>query len=220
VLRLLRDTWWLATSLQGLATVFHTRGDSERATALYGESIDLFREQGDKHSLAYCMNNLAMVVCSQGDLGRAAQFSQEAVALFRELEARGDVALVLCNMGWIVLLQDDLSRAADLYRESLSLSWDAGMMLVVQGSLEGFACVAAAKGEAQRAAQLWGAAQVLHETRGIPRDTDFLDEADARMSAIRTGMGEEGWEEAWRKGRAMTLDEAISYALEEEGAGG
>jgi hypothetical protein len=27
-------------------------------------------------------------------------------------------------------------------------------------------------------------------------------------------------EEAWRKGQAMSLDEAVSYALEEEEAGG
>jgi hypothetical protein len=32
-------------------------------------------------------------------------------------------------------------------------------------------------------------------------------------------MGEEAWEEAWRNGRVMALDEAISYALEEEKAG-
>ena len=81
-----------------------------------------------------------------------------------------------------------------------------------------FACVAGAKGDAQRAAQLWGAAQALHETKGVPRDIDFLAEADARISAVRSGMGEEAWEEAWRKGRAMTLDEAISYALGEEAA--
>jgi hypothetical protein len=81
--------------------------------------------------------------------------------------------------------------------------------------------VAGAKREAERAARLWGAAQVLHETKGIPRDTDFLAEADARISAVRSGMGEEAWEEASRKGRAMTLDEAVSYALvEEEEAGG
>ena len=127
----------------------------------------------------------------------------------------------LCNLGWMALLQDDLGRAADLYRESLSLSWDAGLNLIIQSALEGFACVAGAKGEAERAARLWGAAQTLHETKGIPRDTDFLAEADARISAVRSGMGEEAWEEAWRKGRAMTLDEAVSYALEgEEEAGG
>ena len=76
--------------------------------------------------------------------------------------------------------------------------------------------MAGAKGETERAARLWGAAQALHETKGIPRDTDFLAEADARISAVRSGIGEEAWEKACRKGRAMTLDEAVSYALEEE----
>jgi non-specific serine/threonine protein kinase len=90
------------------------------------------------------------------------------------------------------------------------------MNQIVQGALEGFACVAGAQGKAERAVRLWRAAQALHEAKGIPRDIDFLDEADARISAVRLGMGEEAWEEAWRKGRAMTLDEAVSYALQEE----
>jgi hypothetical protein len=30
-------------------------------------------------------------------------------------------------------------------------------------------------------------------------------------------MREQAWEEAWRKGRAMTLEEAVSYALEGNG---
>jgi predicted ATPase/class 3 adenylate cyclase len=214
--REMNDTWWLANSLSNLATVSHSQGDSERATELYEESMDLFREQGDKQSLTYCLTNLAMVACSQGDLRRAAQLTEESVALQRELGARGDVALGLCNLGWIALLQDDLGRAADLYRESLSLSWEIGLNPLVQSALEGFACLAGAKGEAERAVRLWGAAQTLHEIKGILRDTDFLDEADVRISAVRSGMGEEVWEEAWRKGRTMTLDEAVSYALEEE----
>jgi len=217
--REMSDTWWLASSLLFLALVSNSLGDSERATELNEESIALFREQGDKLGLAYCLNNLAMVVYSQGELARAAQLTEEAVALLRELRARGDVALGLCNLGWIALLQDDLGRAADLYRESLSLSWDAGLNPLVQSALEGFACLAGAMGEAERAARLWGAAQALHETKGIPRDTDFLAEADARISAVRLSMGGEAWEEAQHKGRAMTLDEAVSYALEEEEAG-
>jgi predicted ATPase/class 3 adenylate cyclase len=214
--REMRDTWWLATSLSNLAVVSHFLGNSEKATELYEQSMDLFREQGDKRRLATCLNNLAMVVCSQGELGRAAKLIEESVALLRELGARGVVSIGLCNLGWIALLQDDLGRAADLYRESLSLSWETGVNPVVQRTLEGLACVAGAEGEAQRAARLWGAAQTLHETKGIPRDTDFLDEADARISAVRLGMREEAWEEAWRKGRGMTLDEAVSYAMEKE----
>jgi predicted ATPase/class 3 adenylate cyclase len=216
--REMSDTWWLANSLSNLASVSGFRGDSERATELYEQSMDLFREQRDKQHLAYCLNNLAMVVCSkgQGDLGRAAKLTEESIVLQRELGTRGGVSMGLCNLGWMALLQDDLGRAAALYRESLSLSWDSGLNPLVQGGLEGFACVAGAKGEVERAARLWGAAQALHETKGILRDPDFLAEADARTSAVRSGMGEEAWEAALRKGRAMTLDEAVSYAMEEE----
>jgi predicted ATPase/class 3 adenylate cyclase/Flp pilus assembly protein TadD len=213
------DTYWHATSLSNLALVSHYLRDSERATELYEESMDLFRELGDKQSLAYCLNNLGMVVYSQGDLERAAQLTEEGVALVRELGARVDVALGLCNLGWIDLLREDLGRAADHYRESLSLSWDTGLTPLVQSALEGFACLAGARGEAERAVRLWGAAQSLHETKGIPRDDDFFDEADARISVVRSGIGEEQWEQARHKGRVMTLDEAVSYALEEEAGG-
>ena len=213
--REMRDTWWLATSLLGLAGTSHDRGNPERATELYEESIDLFRKQGDKQGLANCLNDLGMLVYSQGDLGRAAKPSEESVALFRELGARGAVSLVLYNLGWLALLQNDLDKAADIFRESLALAWDLGLNPIVKSALEGFACLAGARGEAERAAQLWGAAQALHETKDIPRDTDFLAEADTRISAVRSAMGEKVWDEAWRKGRAMPLDEAVSYALEQ-----
>ena len=87
---------------------------------------------------------------------------------------------------------------------------------MVLSTLEGYACVAGAQGEAKRAAQLWGAAQAL-EAEGIPRDTDWLEEADERISAVRSGMGKRAWEEACRKGREMRLEEAVAYALEGNG---
>jgi tetratricopeptide (TPR) repeat protein len=214
--REMRDTWWLANSLSNMALVSDSLGDYERASELYEESMDLFREHGDKLSLAERLINLAMLVYSQGDLGRAAKLTEEGVALQRELGTRGGVSVGLYNLGWIALLQEDLDRAADLYTKSLSLSWDAGLNPLIQSALEGLACLAGAEGEEERAARLWGAAQTLHESKDIPRDTDFLAEADARISAVRSGTGEEAWEEAWSKGRTMTLDEAVSYALEEE----
>jgi tetratricopeptide (TPR) repeat protein len=212
--REMSDTWWPANSLLALATVTHAH-DPDRATEFFEESIDLFRKQGDKYSLANGLNNLGSLVCAQGDPVQAAQLTEEAVVLYKELSTRGGVSMGLYNLGWMALLQDDLGRAAELYRESLSLSWEVGLNQLVQSALEGFALVAGARGEAQRAARLWGAAQTLQEAKNVPRDSDFLAEADARISLVRSGMGDEVWEEAWRKGRAMRLDEAVSYALEE-----
>src|SRR5918994_6807858 len=50
--RKIRDIWWIATSLSNLAVVSYSQGDYERATELYEESMNHFRELGDKHSLA------------------------------------------------------------------------------------------------------------------------------------------------------------------------
>jgi predicted ATPase/class 3 adenylate cyclase/Tfp pilus assembly protein PilF len=216
--RRLGNRWALARSVMSLAAVIHEQGDLERATGLYEEGIGLFRDQGDKVGLARCLNNLGLVLYEDGDLGRAVELTEEAVALLRELGAGADAAVGLCNVGWMALLQDDLGRAADLFRESLTLAWESGMKPIVLPTLEGLACAAGAQGEAQRATRLWGAAQSLEAT-GIPRDTDWLAEADSRISAMRSGMGEQAWEESYRKGRAMTLEEAVSYALEEDGNG-
>jgi predicted ATPase/class 3 adenylate cyclase len=206
--------WGLASSVMSLATVTHEQGDLDRAIELYEESMELFKKRGDKLGLAWCLDNLGLVMYSLGDLGQAAKLTEEGVALLRELGAGADTAVALSNLGWMVLLQDDLEGAADFFEEGLSLAWESGMKPMVLPTLEGLACVAGARGEAQRAACLWGAVRSL-EAEGIPRDTDFLDEADARISAVRSGMGKQAWEEALADSWEMTIEEAVSYALEE-----
>jgi predicted ATPase/DNA-binding SARP family transcriptional activator/Tfp pilus assembly protein PilF len=209
--RRLGNRWALARSVMSLAAVIHEQGDLERATGLYGEGIGLFRDQGDKVGLARCLNNLGLVLYEEGDLGQAVELTEEAVELLRELRAGADTAVALNNLGWMELLQNDLDGATDLFEESLYLAWESGMKPIVLPTLEGLACVAGARGEAQRAACLWGAAQSLEAT-GIPRDTDWLAESDARISAVRSGMGEQAWEEATRRGRVMGLEEAVAMA--------
>ena len=218
--RELRDTWGLASSLLNSALVTQIRGDSERATELYEESMDLFREWGDKQGLAFCSLNLGLVAITQGDLVRAAKLTEEAVALFRELGSRGDVSMNLNNLGWIAFLRNDLGKAVDLYKQSLALAWETGMYTVVLDDLEGFACLAGAQGDAVRAAQLCGAAEALHEATGYPQDPISHAEMEPYLASGRSQIHEAVWEEAWEVGRTMTLEEAVSYALEEEEASG
>jgi DNA-binding NarL/FixJ family response regulator len=52
----------------------------------------------------------------------------------------------------------------------------------------------------------------------IPRDIDFLADADARIAALRSGMGEQAWEEAQAEGKAMELEQAVEYALSAGGS--
>jgi hypothetical protein len=80
--------------------------------------------------------------------------------------------------------------------------------------------VAAARGETERAARLFGASEALSEEMGAPPESGESALQEHYLAAARSQLDEASWQEAWAQGQAMTLEEAISYALDEEEAGG
>jgi hypothetical protein len=81
--------------------------------------------------------------------------------------------------------------------------------------VDALAAVTVAQGDACRAARLWGAVDAFwgdSRSRFLP----LLDEHYARYQAAgRAQIGEEAWAHAWAGGQAMTLEQAVAYALEE-----
>ena len=84
--------------------------------------------------------------------------------------------------------------------------------------LQGLAGVAALRGEAARAARLWGAAEALREAIGYPASPFDRSHPDYEglLAPARSRLGEAAWEAAQAEGRMMTPEEAIEYALSEE----
>jgi tetratricopeptide (TPR) repeat protein len=165
------------------------------------------------------LTHLGFTFLYQGDLERATATSEEAAAMFREQKHLSYLSEALDSLGWVALLRGDSERARVLYAESLGLKREVGDKLVTPGPLEGLACVAEARGEAERAARLFGASEVLREVMGTPPEPGDSALQEPYLSAARSQLDETSWQEVWAEGRAMTLDEAISYALEEEAGG-
>jgi hypothetical protein len=82
-------------------------------------------------------------------------------------------------------------------------------------SLGGFAELAAAEGDPARAATLYGAAMGLHDSLGAPLAENERAGYDRELAALRVALEEPGFDSAWAKGRAMTVEQAISYVLTE-----
>src|SRR5262249_5227198 len=84
--------------------------------------------------------------------------------------------------------------------------------------LEGLAAVTVAQAQPERAARLFGAAERLREEIGacVPR----AERADHERSvaAVRTALGEEAFAAAWAAARALSLEQAVAFALQEPGA--
>ncbi len=81
-------------------------------------------------------------------------------------------------------------------------------------TLDILAGVAAAKGEIRKAARLWGAAPGSREDPGAPWLPEDRELIEPHIDAARTRLEEATWREEWEKGRSMTLDQAVGYALE------
>jgi non-specific serine/threonine protein kinase len=109
--------------------------------------------------------------------------------------------------------QGDYGRATALLKESLLLGRDIGARELLATGLESLAWVAAARGQADRAARLGGVAEALRGVLGAPLPPDERASHERAVNAVRTVLGEEGTTVAWAAGRALTLDEAIAQAL-------
>ena len=209
----------IANALMFLALTMDSLDDPARAKEIYEEGIVLCREAGHIYRLTHFLMNLGYSLLLEGEYERGATLSEEAAALCREHGYKGRCQDALDNLGWAALLQEQHERGRSYFEESLAISKELGDKLTPSSSLEGMACLSAAEGEASRAARLFGAAQALLEAVGAVAFEPTPEEEAWRepyLGAARSQLGEAAWGETLARGRAMTLQEAIEYALSEE----
>jgi predicted ATPase/DNA-binding CsgD family transcriptional regulator len=205
-------------SLLLLAIASSQRGDYEQAEKLYAEDVRLAQEFDSAYPRFFYWSNWGWAFLLQGDHQRATALTEGAVELARERGRgfKGMLPRALDTLGWAALLAGEPERAKDQFEENLMLSKELGEKATLSWSLEGLACVAEAKGEALRAARLFGAAEALMEATGyrlMPQESAMLEPYRARA---HSQLGEAAWEEALAEGRAMRVDEAIGDALSKE----
>jgi hypothetical protein len=80
--------------------------------------------------------------------------------------------------------------------------------------LEGFAKIASGRGNAERAAHLYAAAQVLRQSIGASWVSVERAAIDRDVATVHVKLGE-AFDAAWSAGCAMTREEAVAYALEQ-----
>ena len=139
--------------------------------------------------------------------------------LGRELEDKALTAYILGHLGRAALNQSELNRAIALSEESLTVFQELGDTNHLLEVLSFLAGAAQATGKPVRAICLFGAAQGLREATGLhAQDTDHRSFSEHFLTAARSQIVEEMWERAWQEERTMTIEDAVAYALGDQGA--
>jgi hypothetical protein len=146
-------------------------------------------------------------------LDDARQSFDEAIAAYealgdgrQALVARSDLAHTLRRGG-------ALDEAEGLYRETMVEWRHLGQRGAIANQIESFAFLARARGDARRAAVLFGAAERLRDRAPAPMAAYERPEYEKEVGLVRDGLSDAEFSEAWAEGAALSMDQAVGLAM-------
>jgi predicted ATPase len=214
----LGDRWGAAYARFALgATIAEGKRDWARAREVLEESRQAFIELGDDHFALVVTRSVAWVTEELGDKERyrelVAEYLQRAQELGNErVEARGLGALAV-----EALEQGRHEDARELMVRSYEIDRRLGYSIFIGIDLVRFAMILLAQGQPAVAIQLVSRADRLYEDIGVPRESWAQRERDETLAESRTQLDEAAFEDAWERGWALELDEAVALAGVEPG---
>jgi tetratricopeptide (TPR) repeat protein len=208
-----------ALALYTLGYVADAEDDRKQAADHCEKSLTLWRELGDTWGIAYSLEQLGSVAAGRGEFERAEALGKESHALFRELGDRRSIATSLWLLAWIAVRRGDHRLARTYFEQILPIFRDLKDKRNMAWVLSWFGRVAGYEGNYLRAARLLGAAKVLCEAHSVSWLRGEKEDVALQVAATRTALGEQAFAAAWEEGRAITLEQAVAFALEESHEG-
>ena len=214
LVEMLEDRRTLAITLNNRAIVAHDQGEYEQAMALYEESIEIFRDLGDRRGVAYLLMGLGIVADDLGEHLAALARHEESMELFQAMADQRGIANARAGMATALLHLGDTERAWPLFTQALAYCRDHGDEEGIVECLDGIARLIAAQGDVARAVRLFAAGAELHDADALSLSPAAQADYRRTLEEARASLGNDGFEQAWHNGLAMTLDDAAADVLQ------
>jgi predicted ATPase len=199
-------------------------GDMARAEVYVRESLDLYRALNlawsHGYGIAEALLELGRIAWLRDDFGAARAYGEECLELYLRAGDVEHTAQAHTLLGYAALGQDDLDGAAKSLRRGLSLFDELDQPAGTVVALAGLAALAEAQGDPACAARLYGAADVPPQSlllwlswalSSLRLASRLL--YDHAMAAARPRYAGTPYGAAWAEGRAMSMEQAVEYAL-------
>src|SRR5262249_46096464 len=210
----LKDVEVVAWSLLVGAIPRWAEGDLTGATQRLDSALTLAELMQVKHVELDARSTLCGILTAAGELDRAIELGEQSLAMSKsagELWVRG---FALNYLGQATWLRGDKPRGEALAREAAACKHaldDRNGLAIV---LETLAWMAAELGQHERPACLLGAAErVRHETSQTLIEL-FRTQHQRSESIASRGLGRKSFAAAFARGRAMTISEGATFAVE------
>ena len=201
-----------ALHMLGLVLMYETNFAAAQST--FKESMSLYLDVQDEYGHALVVALLASLFWRQGNGAAALALSQQALEVFQKLGDRFWQSAALRLHGGIAIKQGDLANGVKALRESLILARQLDSKYEIARTLWRFVEAAHSANQLVSAVRLYWAARNFGSSIGVlwwEQEAEF----ESNLAMCRAALGESAFATAVEEGRAMTMEQAISYALED-----
>jgi non-specific serine/threonine protein kinase len=188
--------------------------DSKIAREYAKEGTILMQEAGNRWGATMALLSMAMIDKYSGNYSEARAKFAACEPRFRALGDRHRMNMVKSELAHIDRYEGHYQQAEAVYRETIREWQRLGHRAAVAHQFECLASVAKVQEQGRRAATLFGSAQALREKIGISMTPFEKVEYDREVEDLRRGLDQGVFDSSWAEGRAMSMDQAITFALE------
>jgi predicted ATPase/class 3 adenylate cyclase len=210
----------LAVVLQSLAyATLEIQGlkAAEKLQSYLEEGLALSQGSVDPDAAVRTEGILSRMAFYRGDMAEARKHADLMLDLHREMGDQLSVTGHQTEVAHVARQMGNYQEALALYRETIPDWQKMGHRGAVAHQLECFAFIAKAQEQGERAVKLMGAAEALRAASGSLRTPQERIEYDRELASLRAGMDEKTFDVLWAEGQSMNMDQAVDFALREDG---
>jgi non-specific serine/threonine protein kinase len=205
----------IAATLSDLAYIEVEAGRLDEARSCAAEALALRRELGLPHGIAHALIAVAAVEFNAGDFERAGELYAEAAVVSEGAGAHGDALEARLEQAECELLLGRLDGADALLRDGLAAARSLQDLSLEVLALRVAAMLAAAKGEAERSAILFGALDANLQEGGLTLFSPVEEELKRPyLDRVQRDLGDTRFRAAYERGmrerKSIEADEVFS----------
>lgn len=210
------DPWEMASMLSDMGLELERSGDFIGARQALEQSLRLYRECGDRISAAKTNVMLVYLALDHGNnYAKARPQLEEALHFYRQARLNFLIDMPLWLLGVIATREEDYTRAKEWYTECLLFDQQIGLRRQFAECFIGFASIASAEKDFERASHLLSVGEAEAEARANPLENIDQIELTRLKTLLREELGDAKFEALALQSRSMTMEQAIAYALED-----
>jgi predicted ATPase/transcriptional regulator with XRE-family HTH domain len=214
--RELGDPWGTARASRALGVLCLEQGDYEDANLYFVQQLKLDEGSGFKEGIMVAMLHLGRLHSYQRHYDRAEYYYKQGLSLSREYGFGYDTNYARYELGLLALQRNNYPLSIQFFTDYFNSFKESSDKISACNFFIGSAAVAGGQNRPERAAKLYGAAQVIFDTTDyhiLPFDRAELER---HIRIARDQLGETNFEALAAEGRAMTMEQAITYELENQ----